>query len=78
MLGQALAPATGARDLGGPLAFGWATHLFLDSLTARGVPALWPLRIRLRLPPGFATGGSSEPLVLGLGLAACVAWALSR
>jgi len=77
MLGQALVPATGARDLGGPLAFGWASHLVLDSLTARGVPALWPLRIRMRLPPGFATGGAVEQLVLGLGLATCAVWAFS-
>jgi inner membrane protein len=77
VLGQAFVPLSGIRGLGGPLAFGWASHIILDALTARGVPVLWPLRARLRLPPGFATGSSVEQLVLGLGLAGIVFWAFS-
>jgi inner membrane protein len=74
--GEALGVGAGVRHLGGPFAFGWASHILLDALTARGVPVLWPLRIRLRLPPGFVTGGSLEQVVVVLGLAGCGLWAL--
>jgi membrane-bound metal-dependent hydrolase YbcI (DUF457 family) len=77
MLGQTVVLIAGVRDLGGPLAFGWATHILLDALTVRGVPALWPVRARLRLPPGFVTGGSVEQVVLGVGLLGCGVWAFS-
>jgi inner membrane protein len=76
-LGQTLALASGVGDLGGPLAFGWASHIVLDALTVRGVPVLWPARVRLRLPPGLVTGGLVEQLVLGLGLLGCGLWAFS-
>jgi membrane-bound metal-dependent hydrolase YbcI (DUF457 family) len=74
--GEALGVGAGLRNLGGPFAFGWATHVLLDALTARGVPLLWPLPVRLRLPPGFVTGGSVEQVVLVIGLAGCGLWAL--
>jgi inner membrane protein len=73
--GEAAGASAGVDHLGAVLAFGWASHLLLDALTARGVPLLWPLPTRLRLPPGFATGGLVERLVLALALLACAVWA---
>jgi inner membrane protein len=77
MLGQTLVLTVGVRGLGGPLAFGWASHIVLDALTVRGVPVLWPVRFRVRLPPGLVTGGFLEQVVLGLGLLGCGLWVFS-
>jgi inner membrane protein len=57
------------------LAFGWASHLLLDALTPAGVPLLWPLPARVRLPPGITTGGLLEQVVVALGLLLCLVWA---
>jgi len=75
VVGEALGVSAGVTHLGGVLAFGWASHLLLDAMTARGLPLLWPLPARLRLPPGLATGGLVEQIVLLLGLLAGGAWA---
>jgi inner membrane protein len=74
LLGEMIGHGVGVRHLGGLFAFGWASHILLDALTARGVPALWPLHFRLRLPPGFVTGGLQEHVVLVLGLVVCGVW----
>lgn len=77
-----LAAWYGLRYVGLPgaaavVAFGWGVHLLLDAMTAGGVPLLWPLPLKLRLPPGIATRGLLEgPLALAL-LAGCAWWGLS-
>jgi inner membrane protein len=60
--------------LAGVVAFGWGVHLLLDALTPRGVPLLWPLGLRFRVPPGLVTGGLAEQVVLLGGLMACGWW----
>jgi inner membrane protein len=75
VLGEAAGASACLGHLGGVLAFGWASHLLLDALTAGGVPLLWPLPLRVRLPPGLVTGGLLERLLLACGLLACAAWA---
>ncbi|PWK09649.1 metal-dependent hydrolase [Tumebacillus permanentifrigoris] len=37
-------------------AVGYASHLFADMLTDRGVPLLWPLQLDFSIPTGFSTG----------------------
>ena len=41
-------------------------NIALELLGARGVPLLWPLRQRVRLPLIGETGGAREPWVVGL------------
>jgi len=72
-LGQLVGSALGVPGLAGLAAFGWCAHLLLDAATAGGVPILWPLPLRLRLPPGLSTGGLGEHAAL-LGLLAVCAW----
>jgi membrane-bound metal-dependent hydrolase YbcI (DUF457 family) len=76
LLGTWLGQALGLGGLGSVLAFGWGTHLLADAVTSRGIPALWPLRWQVRLPPSVTTGGWSEGLVAWLWLGACTVWAL--
>jgi inner membrane protein len=75
VLGEAAGAGAGTTNVGAALAFGWASHLLLDALTPAGVPLLWPLPARLRLPPGVTTGGLLEQVVVALGLLLCLAWA---
>lgn len=42
---------------------GYLSHLFMDMLTSRGCPLLWPLPIRFRLPL-IHTGSLAERLVV--------------
>jgi len=50
------------NPIGVGLAIGWGMHILADALTVEGVPALWPIPIRLR---GFVhTGGITEWLVV--------------
>lgn len=42
---------------------GYLSHLFMDLLTSRGCPLLWPLPIRFRLPI-IHTGSLTERLVV--------------
>lgn len=72
-LGQLVGSALGVPGLAGLAAFGWCAHLLLDAATAGGVPILWPLPLRLRLPPGLSTGGLGEHAAL-LGVLAVCAW----
>lgn len=65
----------GLPGLGGFLAFGWGAHLLIDAMSAGGVPVLWPLPLRLRLPPGVATGGFFEQVLLLGALGLCAWWA---
>ncbi len=75
LLGNLGGNAVGVIGLGSPLALGWAVHLATDSWTVRGIPLLWPLSLRVQLPPGFRTGGRMEGPMLALALVACGAWA---
>src|SRR5579884_1364846 len=74
-LGTQLGALVGLPGLAGLLAFGWGAHLLLDAATAGGVPLLWPLPLKLRLPPGLPTGGLVEHAALLALLAACAWWA---
>ena len=69
----AVGGAIGLPALGDLAAFSWGMHLLLDGMTAGGIPVLWPAPLRLRLPPGIATGGVLEYLAL-LGLLALCGW----
>jgi inner membrane protein len=42
---------------------GYASHLLLDTLNPSGIPWLWPLKFRFRIPL-FQTGGFLERFVL--------------
>ncbi|MDQ3702609.1 MAG: metal-dependent hydrolase, partial [Chloroflexota bacterium] len=68
-MAELLGARIGVGGLGQIVAYGWATHVLADAVTAGGVPLLWPLRRRrVRLPWGIAppTGGRMEALtVLG-------------
>lgn len=75
-LGDVLGRAVGIAGLGDVLAFGWLVHVLLDAWTRHGVPLFWPLRVQVRLPPSFATGGPLETPLLLAGLVACAWWAL--
>lgn len=65
----------GVGGLGALVAFGWAAHLLLDAMTAGGIPLLWPLPLRLRLPPGVATRGTVETAMMVAMLGLCAWWA---
>jgi inner membrane protein len=65
----------GIPGLAGLVAFGWGVHLLLDAATAGGIPLLWPLPLRLRLPPGVATRGALEGVLMLALLALCGWWA---
>lgn len=46
---------------------GYTAHIIGDAMTRSGVPLLWPLKYRLRLPPGIKTGSIGEgATVIGL------------
>jgi hypothetical protein len=68
--------ATGLDGIAPIVAFGWGVHLFLDAITAGGIPLLWPLPLKLRLPPGIATRGVIEGLVMLALLGLCGWWGL--
>jgi membrane-bound metal-dependent hydrolase YbcI (DUF457 family) len=56
----------GAMDIGLAFAFGYGSHLLLDSFTRQGIPLLWPWigrNIGLRL---VTTGGASETIVVAI------------
>lgn len=42
---------------------GYASHIFADFLTVRGVKAWWPIPWRVGLPPALAVGGPVEYLI---------------
>jgi inner membrane protein len=44
-------------------AVGYASHLFADMLTDRGVPLLWPLKQDFSIPTGFSTGGYFSSMI---------------
>jgi inner membrane protein len=73
-VGMVLGLALDVGGLGGLAAFGWGVHLLLDALTPHGVPLLWPLPLRFRLPPGVVTGGLAEQLVVLATLLLCGWW----
>jgi len=56
-----------------PFAAGYLSHLALDTLTPGGVPWLWPLPLRLRLPL-VTTGSFLEKVVIIPALAVLFAW----
>jgi inner membrane protein len=72
--GWAFGPAIGVDGLGPVVAFGWGMHLLIDALTPRGVSLLWPLPLRVRIPPGLPTGGMGENLAVLLAVLACGWW----
>jgi inner membrane protein len=75
LLAGALGGAVGVGGLGAVAAFGWAAHLLADAVTVRGVPLLWPLPFRLRLPPFLTTGSLGETLAVAATVLASGWWA---
>jgi inner membrane protein len=73
-VGLVLGLALEVEGLAGVTAFGWGFHLLLDALTPRGVPLLWPLPLRFRVPPGLVTGGLAEQVVVLVALLLCGWW----
>ncbi len=69
---QAIHPSTVVARLAEPLVVGYLSHLAADALTPAGVPLLWPLKRRFRLPL-CASGGAMELLVV-LAFLAAVGW----
>lgn len=62
---------------------GYISHPIADTLTDRGVPWLWPVKINFRFPPGpeqvrFTTGSFVENLVVRGGIIAAAALIISR
>ena len=63
--------------LGWPLALGYASHLLADQITPAGLPLLWPLpdRVRLPRPLTIRTGSMFEYLfAVGLGILIWSIW----
>lgn len=54
---------------------GYLSHLFLDMLTPKGIPLLWPLKIKISLPL-VQTGGIAEKLILFPALFGCLLFQL--
>jgi membrane-bound metal-dependent hydrolase YbcI (DUF457 family) len=75
-VGALLGDALGISGLGGTIAFGWGAHVVIDACTRGGVPLLWPLPTRLRLPPGLVTGTLLEHLLVAAALLLAGWWAL--
>lgn len=73
-LAEELGRALTVSGLGAVVAFGWGMHVLLDACTPAGVPLLWPLGGRVRLPPGIVTGGLIEQGVVLAALLCCAAW----
>jgi membrane-bound metal-dependent hydrolase YbcI (DUF457 family) len=65
----------GIDGLANLIAFGWGAHLLLDAMTAGGIPLLWPLPLKLRLPPGISTRGVLEGVLMLALLCLCGWWA---
>jgi inner membrane protein len=58
----------------GALCIGYLSHLLADAMTHSGIPLLWPLKIKCRLPYiHFKTGGAVE-YVLCSCLLVLMAW----
>ena len=58
-------------------AAGYASHLFADMLTDRGVPLLWPLKTDFSLPTGLSTGRFFASLieqVIQMGCVLYIGW----
>jgi inner membrane protein len=72
--GTVLELVLGVAGLAGAFALGWAGHLLLDGLTPRGVPLLWPVPLRFRVPPGIVTGSLAEQGVVLAALLLCGWW----
>jgi inner membrane protein len=66
--------ALGVGGLAATAAFGWGAHLLLDAMTAGGIPLLWPLPLKLRLPPGVHTRGALEGALMLALLGLCGWW----
>ena len=77
-VGMVLELALEVGGLAGLAAFGWGSHVLLDALTPRGVPLLWPLPLRFRVPPGIVTGGLAEQIVVLATLLLCGWWIGAR
>ncbi len=73
IFGFILDPLVGPYNLNGDLlqwafTIAYTTHLVMDSLTVEGVPWLWPLPIKLGVPPikslRIVTGSKTEKLLV--------------
>lgn len=74
-LGGAL---VGGHALGMAVFAGYLAHLVGDMLTPSGVPLLWPLPLRLRVPLLVQTGGIIERLVVFPALVVAVAFLIGK
>lgn len=82
---QLIAPAyqEAARIIWYAYLIGYISHPIADTLTDRGVPWLWPLKINFKFPPGpeelrVTTGSFVENILVRFGVIAAAALLISR